>query len=186
MSLRTGHGKGAGSPRIETLPIDELPAGIPDPTACDQAEVRRDSLGRLADSQSAQALGAKGGKAKAGKTRLAARLGLGETFADPRFEPYARAASAFRTAQVAELARSVGGGFCGPAPSSMVGSASIQLAASRFAFEVLGDLKLGSQLANDSRQNLAAAHEYCAKEAQARPRKNPTLSLITDIKGEAK
>jgi hypothetical protein len=28
MALRTGHGKGAGAPRIEVLPVDELPAGV--------------------------------------------------------------------------------------------------------------------------------------------------------------
>jgi hypothetical protein len=50
----------------------------------------------------------------------------------------------------------------------MVASAALQLAASRFAFEVLGDLELGSKLANDSRQNLLAAHELCAREGKAR------------------
>jgi hypothetical protein len=29
MALRTGHGNGAGVPRIEVLPVDELPAGVP-------------------------------------------------------------------------------------------------------------------------------------------------------------
>jgi len=88
--------------------------------------------------------------------------------ADPRFEPYARAGRAFRRAQVTQLARTVGGGHCGPAPASFVASAAWQLAGSRFAFEVLGDMVLGSRLANDSRQNLLAAFELTAREAQAR------------------
>jgi hypothetical protein len=46
----------------------------------------------------------------------------------------------------------------------------LQLAASRFTFEVLGDMVLGSPLANDSRQNLLAAHELCAKDSQSRPK----------------
>lgn len=83
---------------------------------------------------------------------------------------YARAARGFRKAHITTLARSVGGGHCGPAPASIIASAALQFAASRFAFEVLGDMTLGSRLANDSRQNLLAAHELCAREAQARPR----------------
>jgi hypothetical protein len=90
------------------------------------------------------------------------------TFADERFEPYAKAARGFRVAHVTNLARTVGGGYCGPGPASIVASAALQLAASRFAFEVLGDLALGSKLANDSRQGLLAAHELCAREATAR------------------
>jgi hypothetical protein len=93
---------------------------------------------------------------------------LGETFADPRFEPYASAARGFRREHLAELARTVGGGFCGPGPASVVASASLQLAASRFAFEILGDMALGSRLADASRQNLLAAWELCAAEATAR------------------
>jgi hypothetical protein len=103
-------------------------------------------------------------------------VALGESFADPRFDPYARAARAFRRAHVDALARSVGGGHCGPGPSSIVASAALQLAGSRFAFEVLGDMALGSRLADSSRQNLLAAHELCAREAQARPR-NPLEDL---------
>jgi hypothetical protein len=114
-------------------------------------------------------------------TSLARRLALGASFVDPRFEPYAKAARAFRRAQVTALARSVGGGHCGPAPASIIASAALQLAASRFAFEVLGDMTLGSRLANDSRQNLLAAHELCAREAQARPKpQGATLSVLRD------
>lgn len=164
MTLRTGHGTGAGSPRIEVLPVDELPAGEP-------GHARPESPGdRGADGRFARgnALSVEGGRARAGKTRLASRLRLGEAFADPRFDPYARAAVAFRRAQVATVAATVGGGVCGPAPSSMVASAALQLAGSRFAFEVLGDMALGSRLANDSRQNLLAALEIGAREAAAR------------------
>lgn len=169
MTLRTGHGNGAGVPRVEVLPADELPAGVPAPEQPSQAAIVRDSQGRLADHESARRLGARGGKAKAGQTALSASVGLGKRFSVPEFQPYAKAARAFRRTQVTRLAQTVGGGECGPAPASMVASAALQLAASRFAFEVLGDMKLGSQLANDSRQNLLAAHELAAKEAQARP-----------------
>lgn len=171
MTLRSGHGTGAGVPRIEVLPVDELPAGVAVKERHPGAAIERDSQGRLADTQSARELGRKGGLAKAGQTRLGSALALGGAFSDPRFEPYAKSAKAFRRAQVHRLAITVGGGECGPAPASMVASAALQLAGSRFAFEVLGDMQLGSRLANDSRQNLLGAHELCAKEALARPKK---------------
>jgi len=169
VTLRTGHGTGAGTPRIEVLPVDELPAGMPADTGQSSPGDRGDG-GRFARGN---AIAVAGGRARAGHTRLARRLRLGETFADPRFESYAQAARGFRQAHVAALARSVGGGYCGPAPASIVATASLQLAASRFAFEVLGDMVLGSRLGDASRQNLLAAHELCAREAIARKDAHP-------------
>jgi hypothetical protein len=87
--------------------------------------------------------------------------------ADPTFAEYKGAAEAFRRAQVTRLGATVGGGECGPAPSSIVASAALQLAASRWCFD-RSMHELGSKLANDSRQNLLAAHELCAREATAR------------------
>ncbi len=173
MSLRSGHGNGAGVPRVEVLSADELPAGVAALNRPREPEIRRDANGRPADAESHRALSALGGKARAGKSRLARRVALGDTFADPRFERYAGAAKAFRRLHVRRLAQCVGGGECGPAPSSIIASAALQLAASRFAFEVLGEVQLGSRLANDSRQNLLAAHELCAREAEARVKSAP-------------
>ncbi len=74
-----------------------------------------------------------------------------------------------------ELARSVGGGVCGPGPSSVVASASLALAWSRYLSDEAagtGDLELAMRSARrgeTSRQHLLAAHELCAREAQARP-----------------
>jgi hypothetical protein len=67
------------------------------------------------------------------------------------------------------------GGGVGSGPSSMVASAALQLAASRFLFDQAGatgdaaTFKLASQLANDSRQNLLASYELATREAAARP-----------------
>lgn len=166
MTIRTGHGNGAGSPRVEVLPVDELPAGVP-ADARHESPTDRGERGKFAEGN---ALAAAGGRARAGHSRLARKLRLGETFADPRFEPYAAAARGFRKAHVTALARAVGGGHCGPAPASIIASAALQLAGSRFAFEVLGNMALGSRLADASRQNLLAAHELAAREAAARPR----------------
>lgn len=171
MVLRTGHGKGAGVPRVEVLPVDELPAGVPAPQPQGQALPRPPYA---KGSAAAREAGKRGGARKAGTTALAAGLGLARAFADPSFERYRNAAQNFAQLHVKRLAQSVGGGECGPAPSSIIWSAGLQLAASRWAFEVAGDPALGSRLANDSRQNLLAAHELCAKEAQARPRSTAT------------
>ncbi len=168
MALRTGHGNGAGVPRVEVLPVDELPEGVA------AAEPRRAAMPRppyAAGSAEAREAGGRGGRRKAGTTALASRLGLSGVVADPTFAPYKGAAETFRRAQVTRLASTVGGGECGPAPSSIVASAALQLAASRWAFD-RSMHELGSKLANDSRQNLLAAHELCAKEAQARPRES--------------
>lgn len=172
MALRTGHGTGAGVPRIEVLPADELPAGVPD-DARNELPSDRGESGRFAPGNS---LARVGGRSRAGKTRLADRMGLRDLPENSLFRQYKAAAVSFRRAQCNELARTVGGGVCGPGPSSLVASAALQLAWSRF----LGDLAAetldpelalkASRLAEASRQSLLAAHELCAKEASARPR----------------
>lgn len=167
MALRTGHGNGAGQPRIEVSRVDELPKGVQGEALAEHTAERQADGTFRPGARTAQAAG---GTASREMTRLARRLTLGDSLSDPRFEPYARAARAFRRAQVTLLARAIGGGHCGPAPASIIASAALQLAGSRFAFEVLGDMQLGSRLANDSRQNLLAAHELAAREAAARPR----------------
>ena len=173
MALRNGHGKGAGVPRIEVMPADELPEGVPD-DAREESPSDRGERGAFAPGNS---LARRGGLARRGKTRLAERMSLTALPADSTFRPYKAAAVSFRRAQCAELARTIGGGVCGPGPSSMVASAALQLAWSRYLSDVAaasGDAELAgraSKLADASRQNLLAAHELCAREAQARPRR---------------
>ena len=167
MTVRTAHGAGAASAlvRVETLPIDELPAGVAGPKLVPSTSERQ-AAGRFA--KGSRTLQRAGGKARAGKTALAEKLGLSRTLSAPEFAPYRKAAEDFKRAQTRTLAQSVGGGVCGPAPSSIIASAALQLAASRHAFDN-GQHELGSKLANDSRQNLLAAHELCAREAKGRP-----------------
>jgi hypothetical protein len=172
MALRNGHGTGAGVPRVEVLPVDELPAGVPEQARAESPS-DRDERGLFARGNG---LASQGGKARAGKTRLADRLGLGAVPVSASFAPYKAAAVSFRRAQCAALAASVGGGRCGPGPSSLVASSSLQLAWSRYLTDIAGaygddDGELvtrASKLANDSRQNILAATELCAKEATAR------------------
>lgn len=172
MALRTGHGTGRGVPRVEVLPPDELPVGVPG-QAHRETPTDRGTRGTFAHGNR---IAREGGRARAGKTRLASKLGLATLDEGADFKPYKASAVAFRRAQCAELARNVGGGQCGPAPSSLVASAALQLAWSRYLSDLAAttgdpDLALKSaKLADASRQNLLAAHELCAKEAAARPR----------------
>jgi hypothetical protein len=174
VALRNGHGNGNGVPRVEVLPADELPIGV---HATEQAPSTHERTPDGTWSKGARTDQSKGGRSRAGTTRLARRMGLTDVEADPAFAPYRRAAADFRRTHVTGLARSVGGGHCGPAPASIIASAAWQLAASRFLFDTAhGDaekLTAASRLANDSRQNLLAAHELCAKEAVARRAANP-------------
>jgi hypothetical protein len=170
--MRAGHGTGAGQPRIEVLPPDELPDGVPaDARAGSPSD--RGAAGRFAPGN---ALASLGGCAKRGTSRLTSRLGLAKLPEGDAFAPYRRAAATFRRVQCAELARAVGGGVCGPGPSSVVASAALALAWSRYLSDqaaATGDPELAmrsARLGETSRQHLLAAHELCAREAQARPR----------------
>ena len=170
MTLRTGHGTGAGSPRIEVLPADELPVGLPAAVGV-EAPTDRGQNGRF---RTGNRIAAVGGWSRASQSALANRMGLSELPGSPEFSPYLKAAAGFRRAQCTALAKSVGGGWCGPGPSSVVATAAWQLAASRFLFEKAsrtGDAALfaaASRLGDAHRQSLLAAHELCAREASAR------------------
>jgi len=169
MTYRKGHGTGAGQPRIEVMPADELPAPIPGAPV----PLARRSDGTMADSASARALGARGGRRSAARARLVSALGLAELADDCAFKPYRDAGDDFVREHLADLA-SQAGGTLGPGPSSIVASAGLQLAASRFLGDKgarSGDAALlgrASSLANDSRQNLLAAFELAVREAKAR------------------
>lgn len=166
MSLRRSHG--AAYPEVAR--VDELPAGVPTPAVTASPD-DHDERGKFAKGNSMARLG---GQARKGKTRLAERLGLKSAPDAAAFRPYKAAAVSFRRAQCNELARVVGGGVCGPGPSSLVASAALQLAWSRYLADKAtaeGDADLAikaSKLADASRQNLLAAHELCALEAKAR------------------
>lgn len=183
MTLRKAHGAGASAlVRVETMPADELPLGIP----ADAGDAGREG-GRFVAGNRRSVLG---GRAKRGKSRLAARLGLAGLADDAAVKPYMASAATFRRVQCAELARTVGGGVCGPAPSSIVASAALALAWSRYFSDqaaVTGDPDLVSRavrLADSSRTMLLTAHELAAREAEARARRAPPVDLRTRLLGE--
>lgn len=177
MTLRTGHGTGAGVPRIEVLPPDELPAALPAPVPAPAAPLAFREDGTIADGATAKELGRRGGLAKARRVRLVDTLGLKKIDEASDFAPYRYAADEFVTAHLAALAQ-VAGGEVGPGPSSIVASAALQLAASRYAFDKFAETlepglaKLGSSLGDAHRQNLLAAYELARREADARPKRN--------------
>ena len=173
MTLRKAHGSGAAAlVRVETLPADELPLGVQAPP---QASARKERRPNGTFAPGARTIQASGGRATRGKSKLTARLGLANLPEGNAFAPYRRAATKFRRVQCAELARIVGGGVCGPAPSSIVASAALALAWSRYFSDqaaVSGDSELAVRAlraADASRQSLLTAHELCAREAASRP-----------------
>jgi hypothetical protein len=180
VTLRSGHGSGRGVPRIEVLPVDELPAGLPGPAA---PVAQRDTMGRFAPSDGTTAIARKGGLAKAEAVQLRRLLGLWEPNEGHPYQPYHRLAQDWRDAHLEQLAATVGGGSIGPGPSSIVSTAALQLGASRYLSDLgaqSGDAKTlldASRLADASRQNLLAAHELAAKEAVARPQADPLAWL---------
>lgn len=181
MPVRAAHGRARelGAVLVVEAPApDELPVGVPAP-AREVSPTDRHEGGRFARGN---ALAAEGGRARAGKTRLADRLGLAKLPEGAAFGPYRKAAASFRKAQCAELARTVGGGVCGPGPSSCVASAALQLAWARYFSDraaETGDPQLAmtaSRLSDASRASLLTGHELCAREAQARGKKVDPLA----------
>jgi hypothetical protein len=172
MALRSGHGNGKGQPRIEVLPVDELPVGTPGPV---RPVAGRDSAGRFVAADGTSALAREGGKALHESRQYARLLGLWTPEETHAYHPYWRLACEWRDAHMRTLAATVGGGSVGPGPASIIASAALQLGASRYLADMgaqMGAPKLLSEavkLADSSRQNLLAAHELCAKETKARP-----------------
>lgn len=152
---------------VETAPADELPEGVPDEPGRD-----RDPLtGRF---RPRNRLAAQGGRGRGAALSLARLLGFLELPDDHRFARYHRLAREWREAQAVSLAATVGGGILSPGVSSIIASAALALAASRYLYDQgaeSGDAKLlgqGARLADQSRTSLLTAHELCAREAQAR------------------
>jgi hypothetical protein len=161
-------------PSVEVLPPNEQPDPVPPPVAPPSAALNFREDGKIADSATAKVLGAKGGRAKAERVRLISSLGLSKLSETSPLKPYWGAAEEFTAHHLPELAR-LAGGTVSSGPASMVVSGGLQLAASRYLFDLgaqTGDpalMKQASALANDSRQNLLAAYELAVREAKGRP-----------------
>ncbi|HVY32570.1 MAG TPA: hypothetical protein VHB79_38800 [Polyangiaceae bacterium] len=163
MTLRNGHGKGAGTPRVEVLPPDELPAATPALTA----RPDRDASGRFVKGNAA-------GIAKRVKPGVRGALGLDQS--DPRYRVFARWGARYGAHRRRELARAHGGEISAGV-GAIVESAAQAMAASRFVQSLAaaaGDAELFKQaaaLASTARQHELAAWELAARESRARPKR---------------
>lgn len=190
MTLRKGHGNGAGEPRIEVMPPDELPEPVP----ATAAPLHRRPDGTIATSETAKHLGAMGGRARAERARLTSAMGLSQLSETSVFAPYRAAGDQWVRQHLAELSTVAGGEDPGPGPSSIVASAGVQLAASRYFSDRASEtcdpalFTLASSLANASRQNLLAAYELAVREGQARKVRarehSPWLQPVPKTKGK--
>lgn len=184
MTVQRSHGR----PYPLVSPPDELPAGVPAPSG--PPEIRRNERGQPADAQSQRALASLGGQARAERVRLERLLGRVELADDHPLLPYRRDAADWRDAHLARLRDTVGGGECGPAVQAIISTAALQHAASRWLFdrsviELSAKLALeASKLGDASRQNILAAHELCAREAQSRPKAVPEWWGTPPAQGE--
>ncbi len=173
MVLRTGHGNGAGVPRIEVLPPNELPSATPEGAVRSE----RDSQGRFI----------KGNRTGSQKRLKAGPRGLhGINRTAPEFRPFARWGARYAAHRRRELARAHGGEITSGV-GAIVESAALTMAASRYlsarAAES-GDPELFKQaaaLAATARQHELAAWELAAREATARPKypNTDTFKLFT-------
>jgi hypothetical protein len=160
MTLRKGHGNGAGSPRVEVLPADELPSA----TTALAVRPDRDANGRFVRENKAQRL----------KVVRPGPLGRSGSFvAHQDFRPFQRWGRRYASHRRAELARVHGDLSAGV--GAMIESAALGLAAARYLHQVAAEtrdpalFKQASALAVDARQNELAAWELAARESKARP-----------------
>jgi hypothetical protein len=154
------------APVLETLPADELPAGVPA-----APEPQRSIAGRF---QKGNATARQGGLAKAGYKRMAASLGLAELPEGSPVGPYRKHARDWRDAVAADMARTIGGGIVGPMASSFLDSAAHALLWSRYLADLAlttGDHDLATKAAKHAEASsrlVREAWEYVAREAEAR------------------
>lgn len=126
------------------------------------------------DEMSQAALAPRKGQ-KAGRKLKLAVLGIPKDIllaGDPRYAACLRAAGVYRKARTRELFEMHG--YVSAGASSLLATAAINLAASRFLYEKfagdmdLGYLKLAAKLSDSARQNELAAWELAAREGTAR------------------
>jgi hypothetical protein len=166
MALRTAHGAGANAGvRVETLPVDELPALNAQDTARGLAAAER--RGRPFE---------RGNRAAAGRRpALATVCGMPLDATDPEYKKALGWARRYRGRRVRELTVQHGGelsaGVC-----AMITSSALDMAASRYLgarAALTGDPALmltASRLAQSSRQQELTALEVAQREAAAKPK----------------
>lgn len=171
MALRSGHGNGASSPRIEVLPPDELPKA--QAAGRDPIQAGRDPLTkRLKTSEAARAMA---------KLPRRSRFLPRQFACDPRFVPHNRRRLEWQRKRMAELQTAHGGVSHGV--GAMLNAAAWLYAGGELAAELAAEsgevelFKAAASLTSTARQHELAAWELSAREAAARPRPS-TKSLL--------
>lgn len=175
MALRTGHGNGAGVPRVEVLPPDELPTA----TSAHAVRPDRSADGRFAPGNTA-------GRSR--RIRATERGLLSVDTSLPEYRPFARWGRRYGAHRRRELA-AVHGGELSAGVGAIVESAALAMAASRFLAHMAsqsGDADLfqrAARLAESARQHELAAWELAAREAAQRPRQSATATALARLMG---
>lgn len=190
MGLRTRHGNATNygiSPVLETLPADELPAGLPAPTR-NESPGDRGENGRFGPANS---LARRGGEAKAQRVKLAKTLRLADIPQGSQAKKYYDAATEWLQATTATMASHVGAGYCGLLPSAQLKNAALALAWSQYFFDQAAQcadepskaakfVEQGQKLAEASSRLSREAWEYCAREAAVQKSKIDPYALLDD------
>lgn len=169
MALRTVKTPGRSPVHVEVLPPDELPPASPGLPV----RAGRDAAGRFVKGNSE-------GLNKRVKPGVRGALGIDR--ADPRYKAFARWGARYGAHRRRELATAHGGSISAGV-GAIVESAAQAMAASRFVQSLAaesGDAELFKQaaaLASTARQHELAAWELAAREAQARPKRDPVAAI---------
>lgn len=168
MTLRRGHGRGAGSPRIEVLPADELPPATPaNAVRSERGPDGRFLPGNTLGRERRHKLGSRG-------------LSRVDTTSD-EYRPFARWGARYGAHRRRELAQAHGGQISAGV-GAIVESAAEAMSASRFLQSLAAQkndpelFKQASQLAATARQHELAAWELAAREAEALSKASPVDS----------
>lgn len=198
--VRNGHGAGAGRPHVEN-PRDELPPGVPAPpppaalASGDERPIARDANGRPADRAAAAEMGRRSARARAEKRSMLAawtprklKLGTHQLFETRKaLERFADEADAAFNAKCEEIARDVGGGYCGVGVRACIRQWAHAHYGALAMFEMaMGPLMFGSsakeaapklqadiyatatKMAAEARGSLLCAHSLASAEAAGR------------------
>lgn len=174
MALRSGHGRGAGVPRVEVLPADEQP--LAQAAGADPLATGRDERKRVRTTAAARAMAKLPRRSRFVPRKLACH---------PKFEAHNRRRLEWQRARITELSAAHGGVSRGV--GAIVSSAAWLYAAGEFAAELAaegGDVELfksAASLTSTARQHELAAWELAAREAQSRPRQSPAELLTARI-----
>jgi hypothetical protein len=186
MALRNSSTDGRSPVHVEAPRPDELPRAVPAPARPAEG---RDRSGKFTPGSGTSELARKGARARHESRQLAQLLGLWQAPEGHPFAPYARLARDWRDAHIAALAANVGGGEVDPGAASVVSTAALELAASRWLFDQGaqgGDAKMlldAARLGDASRQNILAAFELAAKAAAQRSGTRGTDAVIQRLMG---